>query len=122
MSVAPPRARRSLLVPGLFTLIALAALLSLGTWQVERRAWKERLIDTIARRLSEPPVDPPRREDWPHLDIVEMEFRRVASVTRKDDLVQACGDIRDNGFGLCAVAAMKMYDEVSKAGNDVRSV
>lgn len=38
------------------TLAALAVLLSLGTWQVQRLQWKEALIATIDQRLAAPPV------------------------------------------------------------------
>ena len=36
--------------------VALAILLSLGTWQVERLAWKERLLADMAERRVAPPV------------------------------------------------------------------
>jgi surfeit locus 1 family protein len=77
---APPRrqTRRSLLVPSLFTLIGFLVLVSLGTWQVERKAWKEALIETIARRLAATPEPLPARETWARLDPAEFEFRRVA--------------------------------------------
>lgn len=78
MTVAPSRARRGLLVPGLFTLIALAILISLGTWQVERKAWKEALIDSISRRLDAPPSDLPPPETWNRPDAADMEYRHVA--------------------------------------------
>jgi surfeit locus 1 family protein len=78
MSGEPSRARRGLLIPGLFTLATLAILLSLGTWQVERKAWKEALIDSIARRLDAPPTDLPPPETWNRLDAADMEYRHVA--------------------------------------------
>lgn len=40
----------------ILVLAALAILLSLGTWQVERLYWKEGLLADIAARLSAPPV------------------------------------------------------------------
>ncbi len=66
---------RSLTVPGIFSLVCLAILLSLGTWQLQRKAEKEALIARIiARAQVEPPAALPRREDWnPERD----EFRRV---------------------------------------------
>lgn len=38
-------------------LIALAILLGLGTWQMERLAWKEGLLASIAERRATPPAD-----------------------------------------------------------------
>jgi surfeit locus 1 family protein len=46
---------RPRLVPTLFVGLALVILLGLGTWQVERLAWKTKLIDTIAQRMSASP-------------------------------------------------------------------
>lgn len=46
---------RPRLVPTLFVGLALLILLGLGTWQVERLAWKTKLIDTIATRMSAQP-------------------------------------------------------------------
>jgi surfeit locus 1 family protein len=77
MNGAPSRARRGLVVPSLFTLVALAILLSLGTWQVQRKAWKEGLIASISARLDAPPTNVPPPETWGRLDAAAMEYRRV---------------------------------------------
>lgn len=47
-------ARKSLLVPTLFTLGGLVLLLGLGTWQLERRVWKEGLIAEREAGLAAP--------------------------------------------------------------------
>jgi surfeit locus 1 family protein len=70
--------RRGLLIPSLAALLALAVLLALGTWQLERKAWKEALIATLADRLAAPPIALPAPSEWPELDPVKAEFRRVA--------------------------------------------
>ena len=44
--------RRGLLWPTLLALPALAVLLSLGTWQMQRKAWKERILGAIAERAQ----------------------------------------------------------------------
>jgi surfeit locus 1 family protein len=41
---------------GLLVLIAMAILLALGTWQVERLSWKEALLTRITSQLAQPPV------------------------------------------------------------------
>ena len=52
-------------------------LISLGTWQIERKAWKEALIATLAERLRSAPQALPARQTWPRLDPAADEFRRV---------------------------------------------
>ncbi|MDP4002317.1 SURF1 family protein [Methylobacterium sp. NEAU K] len=76
MSVADPRAAawRDLIAPALATLIALAILLGLGIWQIERKAWKEDLIDRIVRQTKAEPVAPPAPDAW---DAGRDEFRHV---------------------------------------------
>jgi surfeit locus 1 family protein len=69
--------RRGLLVPGVAALCALAVLLWLGTWQVQRKAWKEALIATVTERFAAPPVRLPPPAEWPRLDPSDDEFRRV---------------------------------------------
>ena len=69
--------RRGLLVPSVFACAALAALVSLGTWQLERKAWKEALIDSISSRLAAAPAELPPPQIWSGLDPTEAEFRRV---------------------------------------------
>jgi surfeit locus 1 family protein len=61
-------------------LIALAVfivLVALGTWQLQRKAWKEALIDTLTSRLAAAPIDLPPREQWTQLNAGNDEFRRV---------------------------------------------
>lgn len=47
---------KRLLWPGVMTLIGLAILAGLGTWQLERKAWKENLIASIEAGVHRPPV------------------------------------------------------------------
>jgi len=64
---------RPRLWPTLAALGALAVLLALGTWQLERLRWKEALIAEREAQLAAPPAPlPPRAEDWRAWD-----FRRV---------------------------------------------
>jgi surfeit locus 1 family protein len=68
---------RSLIAPGFATLVALAILLSLGTWQLQRRAWKADLIARVESRAHGEPgaIVPP--SEWPRWQPGEDEFRRV---------------------------------------------
>ncbi|MEH7905078.1 SURF1 family protein [Rhizobium laguerreae] len=77
---ATPR-RRLPVLTGILVLIALAILISLGTWQVERLHWKEGLIADIAARQAASPV--------PLADIEAMaaaggdiEYRKVTATGR----------------------------------------
>src|SRR5262249_27417638 len=75
--VNAPHQRRSLLIPALFTTVGLALLIGLGVWQLERKAWKEALIDAIARRMNTAPAPLPPPERWASLDAAHDEFTRV---------------------------------------------
>ena len=71
-------ARRSgLLIPSLATIIAFVVLFALGTWQLQRKAWKEDLIATLTRQLTAAPVDLPPPEQWAALRPQRDEFTRV---------------------------------------------
>jgi surfeit locus 1 family protein len=78
VSIVPGRGLRGgLAVPTLFALAAFLAFIGLGTWQIQRKAWKEALIATLEQRLSAAPVDLPPRERWERLDPANDEFRHV---------------------------------------------
>jgi cytochrome oxidase assembly protein ShyY1 len=70
-------ARRGIIVPAAFAVLGLIVLLGLGTWQVERKAWKEALIATLERRLGGPPVEMPPPDRWAGLTPDNFEFTRV---------------------------------------------
>src|SRR5690349_20760169 len=73
-AAAPHRSWRSLLLPAL---LAFVVLIALGTWQIQRKAWKEALIATLTERLTAPPQALPQVKDWPKLDRARDEYRRV---------------------------------------------
>ncbi len=50
---------RPTLWASVFTVLALACLIGLGTWQLQRLEWKEALIATREAQLAQPPVDLP---------------------------------------------------------------
>lgn len=74
---AVPQQRRGLLVPALLALAGCAVLVSLGTWQLERKAWKEALIDRLTQRLAAAPAPLPPPQLRAALDPAELEFRHV---------------------------------------------
>ena len=64
---------------GLFVpaLLVFGALIALGTWQIERKAWKEALIASLTERLAVPPRALPPAADWAKLEPTRDEYRRV---------------------------------------------
>lgn len=76
-------------------LSVVAALLALGTWQVERRAWKHALIARVEAGLKAPPIAAPATAG------PEDAYRRVTATGRflraKDSFVQA-STIRGPGW------------------------
>ena len=66
---------RSLLWPFVFTCAALAVLVSLGLWQLQRLAWKEAVLAQIEARAGASPVAAPA--DWSAFDPQRDEYRHV---------------------------------------------
>ncbi|MBB4236861.1 SURF1 family protein [Rhizobium esperanzae] len=57
-----------------------AALAALGTWQVERLAWKRDLIARVDQRVHAPPVPAPATPaDWNRVNTTDDEYRRVTA-------------------------------------------
>jgi surfeit locus 1 family protein len=90
--------RRSLLLPGVVAVVAFAMLMALGVWQVERKAWKENLIATLAERMSAPPSPVPPRGEWQNLTPAADEFRRVRMRAQFD--AQREARVYSGGAGL----------------------
>ena len=68
---------KRLIAPGIAALLVLAVLLALGTWQVERLAWKEGLIAAADARATAAPVDLPPPADWAALVPEAYQYSRV---------------------------------------------
>jgi len=80
------RSWQSLLLPAL---LAFAVLVALGTWQIERKAWKEALIAALTERLTAPPQALPSARDWSKLDRAGDEYRRVKFTASFDNTREA---------------------------------
>lgn len=96
---------RGLLIPSIAALIAGVILIGLGTWQIERKAWKEALIATMSARLAAEPVPLPAPRLWPSLDPAEHDLRRVTFTAEllfdREALVYAAGSaLRTDVSGL----------------------
>jgi surfeit locus 1 family protein len=62
---------------GLVALAACAALVALGTWQMQRGAWKLALIAQVEARVHAAPVAAPGPSEWPRIDAAGAQYRRV---------------------------------------------
>jgi surfeit locus 1 family protein len=109
------RLRAGRAVPTLFALAAFVIFIGLGTWQIQRKAWKEGLIHSLEQRLSAAPIDLPPRQSWTRLDPEEDEFRRVklsaAFVSGEEALVYTSGsalrsDVSGPGYWVLAPARL----------------
>lgn len=77
MKFAPGRARRGLIGPAIVAAIAFSILIALGVWQLQRKAWKEALIETMSQRAVARPIGLPASATWNALMPQADEFRRV---------------------------------------------
>jgi surfeit locus 1 family protein len=99
----------------MFALVMFIVLIGLGTWQLERKTWKEGLIAALAERTSAEPVPLPAPDRWSALDPMDNEFRRVTFaatiVPGREALVYAAGsnirpDITGVGYWVFAPAEL----------------
>src|SRR5262249_22574368 len=99
----------------LLTLAAFITLIGLGTWQLERKAWKEALIDALAERVNAGPVPLPTPERWATLDTAHDELRRMkfaaTIASEREALVYPSGssvrpDVSGPGYWVFAPAEL----------------
>lgn len=76
MNAPAARRRGGLVLVTVLAVLAFAVLVGLGTWQVQRLAWKEALIATVETRLAAAPVEPPP-PSWTGLDLADVDYLRV---------------------------------------------
>ena len=80
------RTWRSLLVPAI---LVFALLIGLGTWQLQRKAWKEGLIAALTTQLAAPPSALPAASTWPSVDESAQQYRRVTFTAQFDNANEA---------------------------------
>lgn len=92
--------------PALLVAIALAILLALGTWQVQRMSWKQEIIDTIEERIVAPAVPLPAGEA---IDPEAWEYRRVLvrGEFLHDREIHLAGHTRRGNLGYQVVTPMR---------------
>ena len=111
---APARGSRSaaaLVALALGASVAFAGLVALGTWQVERRAWKLDLIARVDERVHAPPVAAPGPAQWPQVTAASDAYRHVQVTGRfvaaADTLVQASTEL---GAGFWVLTPLRRDD------------
>lgn len=70
---------RSLILPGILSLLGIAILLGLGFWQLDRLAWKNDLIARVAARTNAPLAELPPESEWKNVNTGRDEYRRVSA-------------------------------------------
>jgi surfeit locus 1 family protein len=112
----PGRSWVRLLVP---SILAFAILISLGVWQIQRKAWKEGLIASLTEQLAAPPQALPAATAWPQLDQARDEYRRftfsAAFDNSREALVFASAsafrpDVADAGPGYWVLTPARLAD------------
>ncbi len=110
----PATGRKSRVVLTIFALAAFGILIALGLWQLQRRDWKNDLIQRFEEALAKPPVayQPPQ----PNANEVAREFTRVTATGTFEDaktvrmLVPAPEAVRaqtGDGFGYLFFTPLK---------------
>ncbi|AKC69687.1 hypothetical protein MB84_09685 [Pandoraea oxalativorans] len=96
---------------GVITLVLISLFVSLGTWQLQRRAWKLDLIERVNSRVHAPPTAAPSRAQWPEVNAEKDEYRHVSLTGTyqydKDTLVQAVTDL---GGGYWVLTPLRTTD------------
>ena len=109
-------ARRHRLTAADLALLCLAALLfagfmSLGVWQVERRAWKLDLITRVDQRVHAPATPLPASKQWPQVSAASDEYRHLQVSGRllneRETLVKAVTRL---GSGFWVMTPLQLPD------------
>ena len=100
----------------MLTLVGIAlfvGFISLGVWQVQRRAWKLDLIERVSARIQAPPGALPPQDQWPQLNAASHEYLAVRLqgqwLAHKTVLTQATTAL---GAGYWVLTPLQMADGV----------
>jgi len=85
--------------------------MALGTWQVERRAWKLDLIARVTARAHAPPVAAPGPREWPAVTAKTHEYLRVrATGTLLNQAATAVRALTELGSGYWILTPLRTAD------------
>lgn len=109
-----PRRPLSTFSRAVLTLVGIAFFIgffSLGTWQVQRRAWKMDLIERVEQRVHSQPVALPQPAQWPQVDASGYEYLPVQAQGQwlydKTVLAQALTEV---GSGFWVMTPLQTTD------------
>ena len=107
--VRAPRSRFTARLLAVFFLAAFVVFVLLGSWQVQRRAWKLALIERVEQRVRAPATAAPGPVDWAGVNRAADEYRhvRLQGVFQhgKETLVQAA-TVKGAGFWVLTPLAL----------------
>ncbi|SDA36477.1 SURF1 family protein [Sphingomonas sp. NFR15] len=102
----PPRSPATLILLGGVAALLFGALVALGIWQVERRAWKHALIAQVDARLHAAPVAPPGPAEWPRIDARDAYLRVALSGQYLPDRETFVKAVTERGPGFWALSPL----------------
>ncbi len=119
-AASSPRSALTLGAIGLTALAAFVALMSLGVWQIERRAWKLDLIERVDQRVHAAPVAAPGPAEWPGITPQSDEYRRVtvtgSFANDRETLVQASTELGPGFWVLTPLRSSRGFEILINRG------
>ena len=98
-------------VAGTIAVLFFVLFMALGTWQVQRRAWKLDLMARVEQRVHAPATPAPGPERWPNITAASDEYRHVTVtgtfLDTSQTLVQAVTDL---GAGYWVLTPLQAPD------------
>lgn len=110
--VRGPRSFAVLAVLAVCTALVFVGLVALGSWQVQRRAWKLDLIDQVTQRIHSPAVAAPSPAEWPQINASADAYRHIrlsgTYLHTHTTLVQAS---TERGSGFWVITPLQSADD-----------
>lgn len=97
---------RRMILPLLFGLVGCAILIGLGTWQLQRLAWKQGILAQISARLTDTPVALPAAPD----PVADKYLPVTATGRFTGPEITVLTSVREAGAGYRVVAAFQTDD------------